>query len=89
MVGTILGAVRRLDDWLREMLGRPYHAALCIGLGLEIIARIREMAETSASKVGMVRLALVLLLYLLLLIHQVGELSEHAERRRASVRRAR
>jgi hypothetical protein len=31
------------------------------------------------------RLALVMLLYLLLLVHQIGELSDHAERRRRAL----
>ncbi|MBV9824749.1 MAG: hypothetical protein JO001_03575 [Alphaproteobacteria bacterium] len=81
MIGEILGAVHRLDDWLRGTLGRPYHAALGIGLVLEIIGHIRELHEAMTSA-GVVRLALVMLLYLLLLVHQIGELSDHAERRR-------
>jgi hypothetical protein len=78
----MLKAAHRLDDWLREMLGRPYHAVLGIGLVLEIIARLRELHEAPATSVGIVRLVLVMVLYLLLLVHQLGELSEHAERRR-------
>lgn len=83
MVGKILAPVRRLDEWLRGMLGRPYHAALGVGLILEIIARLREMYE-APTKTGLVKLVLLLALYLLLLVHQLGELSEHAERRRGS-----
>jgi hypothetical protein len=82
MIGEMLRAVHRLDEWLREILGRPYHAALGVGLVLEIIARIRELHEAPGSISGTIRLALVMLLYLLLLIHQIGELSDHAERRR-------
>ncbi len=44
MIGEIFRAAHRLDAWLRRMLGRPYHAALGIGLVLEIIAHIRELA---------------------------------------------
>ena len=84
MIGKMLAAVRRLDEWLRGMLGRPYHAALGFGLILEIIARLREMYE-APTKTGIVKLVLLLLLYLLLLVHQVGELSEHAERRRGAL----
>jgi hypothetical protein len=80
----MLNAVHGLDDWLRAMLGRPYHAALGIGLVLEIIAHLRELHEAPATSAGIVQLVLVMLLYLLLLIHQIGELSEHAERRRRS-----
>jgi hypothetical protein len=86
MVGEILRVVHRLDDWLRETLGRPYHMALGIGLILEIIARVRELHDAPATTGGIMRLALVMLLYLLLLVHQIGELSDHAERRRSALR---
>jgi hypothetical protein len=86
MIGEILGTVHRLDDWLRGTLGRPYHAALGVGLVLEIIGRIRELHEASATSAGIVRLVLVVVLYLLLLVHQIGELSDHAERRRRALR---
>jgi hypothetical protein len=86
MIREMLRAAHRLDDWLREILGRPYHAALGIGLILELIARIRELHEAPGAISGIVRLALVILLYLLLLIHQIGELSDHAERRRRAFR---
>jgi hypothetical protein len=85
MVGEILRVVHRLDDWLRETLGRPYHVALGIGLVLEIIARVRELHDAPATTGGIMRLALVMLLYLLLLVHQIGELSDHAERRRRAL----
>jgi hypothetical protein len=82
MIGEMLRAAHRLDDWLREILG-PYHAALGIGLVLEIFARIRELHEALGAISSIVRLGLVMQLYLLLLIHQIGELSDHAERRRS------
>jgi hypothetical protein len=85
MVGEILRVVHRLDDWLRETLRRPYHVALGIGLVLGIIARVRELHDAPATTGGIMRLALVMLLYLLLLVHQIGELSDHAERRRRAL----
>jgi hypothetical protein len=85
MIGKILAAVRRLDEWLQGILGRPYHAALGLGLILEIIARVRELHEAPATNAGIARLVMLILFYLLLLVHQIGELSEHAERRRGSL----
>jgi hypothetical protein len=81
VIVEISHAAHRLDAWLRRSLGRPYHMMLGLGLVLEIIARIRELYEAPATASGIVRLMLVLLLYLVLLVHQVGELSPHAERR--------
>jgi predicted histidine transporter YuiF (NhaC family) len=86
MIGEILGAVHRLDDWLRATLGRTYHAALGFGLVLEIVGHVRDLREALTTSAGLVRLVSVLLLYLLLLVHQIGELSEHAERRRRALR---
>ncbi|MBV9861088.1 MAG: hypothetical protein JO267_02955 [Alphaproteobacteria bacterium] len=47
-----------------------------------ILGRIRELHEAFATSAGIVRLVLATLLYVLLLVHQVGELSDHAARRR-------
>ena len=78
MIIEVLRAARYLDDKLEENLGRPYHAALGIGLVCEIIERCRELYDAPATSAGIMRLALVILLYLLLLTHQMGELSDHA-----------
>jgi hypothetical protein len=88
MIGKALGAMHEVDTWLRRMLGRPYHAALGIGLILEIIARIRELIEVPGKSMGIVKLTLVLLLFVLLLVHQLGELSDHAERRSGTLEEA-
>jgi hypothetical protein len=82
VIVEISHAAHHLDAWLRRTLGRPYHAMLGIGLVLEIIARVREMHEATATAGGIIRLMLVLLLYLVLLVHQVSELAPHADRRR-------
>ncbi len=43
MIIEVLRTARYLDDKLKEKLGRPYHAALGIGLVWEIIARYRDL----------------------------------------------
>src|SRR5271170_7389272 len=68
MIIEVLCAARYLDDKLKEKLGRPYHAALGIGLVWEIIERCQELYDAPATSAGIMRLALVILLYLLLLI---------------------
>jgi hypothetical protein len=73
---------RRLDLWLGATLGRPYHALLGFGIVLEIVQHIREFAEKSFDGLGVVKTVLAIILFLALLIHQVGELSERAEARR-------
>ena len=82
MITAVLRAMHRLDDWLRESFGRPYHVVLAIGLVVEIIAHIRELHEAPKAST-VIKMVLTTLLYLLLIVHQLGELSDHAERRHA------
>jgi hypothetical protein len=78
----MLDIARRLDLWLGATLGRPYHALLGVGIVIEIVQHVRELAEMPSKSVGIIKIALGILLLLALLVHQVGELSERAERRR-------
>ena len=78
----MLYMAKRLDLWLGVTLGRPYHALLGFGIVLEILHHIREFAEKSFDGLGLVKTVLAIILFLALLVHQVGELSEHAEHRR-------
>ena len=82
MMGGLLHAAHRLDDWLRRHFGRPYHAILAIGLVIEIARHLRELTEIGGSTSGIIKLILAVLLFTVLLVHQLGELSEHAARRR-------
>ena len=77
-----LNSVHRLDEWLKERLGRPYHAILGIGLVIEIVRHLREAVEIG-SETGIIKAALAVILFAALLTHQLAELSEHAERRRS------
>ena len=87
MIREFAGAARRLDECLRARIGRPYHVLLGVGLVVEIIKELREFGEVGTSAREVVGAALALLLFVALLIHQVGELHEHltgADRRPAT-----
>lgn len=84
MINSILKAASGLDLWLGRQFGRPYHALLAIGLVLEIAQHVREVGELSRWHAGLVRTGLATLLFTALLVHQLGELYAHAERRRKS-----
>jgi len=86
MIREFLDGVHRLDIFLQTRIGRPYHALLGVGLVVELIKQLREFDELGESAGGMVRTVLALLLFAVLLIHQLGELREHAERRGGSAR---
>jgi hypothetical protein len=82
MIGAILNAAHGLDNWLRVHLGRPYHGILAIGLVIEIGRRLREFPDIVGSAGGIVKVVIAVVFFAVLLIHQVGELGEHAARRR-------
>lgn len=81
MIVEILSFARRLDAALGRKFGAPYHALLGIGLGIEIVRRLNEIAELPGATAGALRAGFAVLLYALLLLHQLGELAEHLERR--------
>lgn len=86
MIREFLDGVHRLDIFLQTRIGRPYHALLGVGLVVELIKQLREFDKLGESAGGILRTALALLLFAVLLIHQLGELREHAERRGGSAR---
>jgi len=82
MIVQILRAAHGLDVSLSRKLGPVYHAVLGIGLVAEIAQHVREFGELPSFGAGAVRAILALVLFALLLLHQLGELAEHADRRR-------
>lgn len=82
MIGAVLRGARRLDAWLRLRLGPSYHALLSLGLLIEIGRHAHELTDLDIASGRILRAALQLLLYVVLLIHQLGELSGHISARR-------
>ncbi len=83
MLRQVFKGARWLDVWLEEHLGRPYNALLSVGLSLEMLHRIQHLPETwrpgAHDPLGAV---LALVMEAALLIHQLGEMAERADRRR-------
>lgn len=82
MIDSVLRQAHRLDAWLRLRLGRPYHVILGLGLAIEIARHLRELGEVAGSASGILRVAIVLIFYSALLVHQLGELYAHVAARR-------
>jgi hypothetical protein len=74
---------RRLDDDLQQRLGRPYNVILGIGLITEIIEQFSHLREKLESAPNLLRLILVMGVEFALLLHQIGALSHHIDRRKS------
>ena len=81
MFHAVTNAARNLELWLSRTFGRPYHALLGIGIVVEIVQHCRELPE-KLDGAAVLKAALAILLFVVLLVHQAGELSERAEERR-------
>ena len=81
MIGAVLRGAYRLDHGLQDRLGRPYNAVLAVMLVLEIVHRVMELPGRFSSPRGVVWVIAELAVEAMLLIHQLGVLSHHIERR--------
>ncbi|HML09471.1 MAG TPA: hypothetical protein VK432_01330 [Stellaceae bacterium] len=81
MFDVVTNAARNLELWLSRTFGRPYHALLGIGIVIEIVQHCRELPD-KLDGAALLKTALAILLFVVLLVHQAGELSERAEQRR-------
>lgn len=82
MILQISRWARWLDEWLQARLGRPYNLLLGIGLVTEIIGQLGRLGQRLELAPSLLWTVLILLVEVALLLHQVGTLSHHIERRR-------
>jgi hypothetical protein len=83
MLHSIALAAHRLDLWLQARIGRPYNVLLGVGLVSEIIRRFGELARHAALEPRLIGVIALIAMNLALLVHQIGELSDHTGRIRA------
>jgi hypothetical protein len=81
MIIEILRFARRLDKKLEDTVGRPYRVIITVGLVTEIVARVRELMHTSFAEADFVQDLIWILIGLLLVVNQLGELSNRMEQR--------
>jgi hypothetical protein len=81
MFKAITKGAYHLDLWLQTHLGRPYNALLGIGLIAEIIRAATELASAIKTPQQLADPIIHIVVASALLIHQLGELSEHLENR--------
>ena len=83
MILEILRIARGVDRKLEKTLGRPYRIFLSGALVVTIVHQVRELMAVSLSKIGFMGRAIGIVVGLLLLINQMGELANRMEQRPA------
>lgn len=81
MLRAVAAQAKKLDDWLQERLGRPYNTVLLVGILAEVVHRAMDLPKHAIELHSIGAIAALTLVDLALLIHQVGALSHHFERR--------
>jgi hypothetical protein len=71
----------RLDTWLEEKLGRPYNAALSVGLIAEVIHNVLEMPAKLRFTEHLFWELFQIVFASILLVHQIGALSHRFQAR--------
>jgi len=82
MIRETLRGAHWLDETLKRRIGKPYHVILGIGLVVSIAGQVRQVVSAPTSQAGWLRAIVVVVFALLLLVNQLGELSDRFERRR-------
>ncbi|MGA0600960.1 hypothetical protein ACO2Q3_09670 [Caulobacter sp. KR2-114] len=82
MIATILKLSSALDAWLREHIGRPYLAALGVGLVLGIVAAFQDLMKDLGRHDSVVKLSLFIAFQAALLVNQLAQFHDYREERR-------
>lgn len=81
MIATILKLSSALDAWLREHIGRPYLAALWVGLILGIIAAFQDLLKDLGRHDNVLKLSLFIAFQAALLVNQLAQFHDYREER--------
>jgi hypothetical protein len=83
MLSGLISGAWRLDQWMKEHVGRTYTVVLAIGLFASISANVRGI-ETSLQHPGnLVTIAITVTVDVVLLVNQLAQLHEYRQARRA------
>jgi hypothetical protein len=87
MFRGLANAAWRLDQWMKEHVGRTYTVILTIGLVAGISANVRAVEQEVRNTGNLIVIGFTVALDLILLVNQLAQLHEYRQARRA--RRAR
>jgi len=83
MFRFLIEAAWRLDQWLKERVGRPYTILLAAVLVMGMVANIRAAILELRGGRNLPVIALTIALYAILLINQLAQLHEYRQAVRA------
>lgn len=83
MIIEILRGARWLDRKLEDTIGRPYRVLISAALIAEIAAQVRSLTLASFSRAHFVQTLVWIVIGALVVINQMGELSNRMEHRQA------
>jgi hypothetical protein len=83
MFGTVSDAAWRLDQWMKEHIGRTYTVILAIGLVASISANVRGVETKLEHPGNLATIALTVAVDVVLLVNQLAQLHEYRQARRA------
>ena len=81
MIVEILRGARWLDRKLEDAVGRPYRVVISAALIAEIVAQVRGLTHASLTRANFVGTLIWIAIGVLVVINQLGELSNRMERR--------
>lgn len=81
MIVEILRLARSLDKKLESKLGRPYRVVLSVALITEIVEEVRQLTHASFTEANLIQTLIWILLGVLLLINQLGEMANRMDNR--------
>ena len=83
MFGTVSDAAWRLDQWMKEHVGRTYTIVLAIGLIASISANVRGIETKLQHPGNLVTIVLTVAVDIVLLVNQLAQLHEYRQARHA------
>ena len=83
MFRAVITGAWRLDQWLKDKVGRPYTILLSAALIAGISANARALAQEVRTTGSLIVIVFTVALDLVLLVNQLAQLHEYREARRA------
>jgi hypothetical protein len=82
MFGGLANIAWRVDQWMKEHVGRAYTVILTVGLVASLSANIRQVEAQISHAGNLAAIALTVAVDLILIVNQLAQLHEYRQARR-------